>query len=145
MVPNRRPATSAMAWRGRRSGAGHGHIGWEGDLQRRLQLRDAIPSLEQRVWGTRRAVRSLRDLPHFPERVSGEHIIPTATALLDSDTDADAWLRQLLASGAGYLVIAKNDAGPHPPEIPLARADREHFRPVFEDENYVIFQVINAR
>ncbi len=90
---------------------------------------------------TRRGVQSLRDLPHFPTPVSGEQIIPTVTALLDSDTDPDEWLRQLLASGAGYLVIAKDDAGPHPPEISLARAKAEPFQQVFEDENYVIFKV----
>lgn len=92
---------------------------------------------------TRRGVRTQRDLPHFPTPVSGEQIIPTVTALLDSDTDAAGWLHQLLASGAGYLVIARDDAGPHPAEIPLAQGDRNHFQLVFEDEHYLIFRIIH--
>ncbi len=91
---------------------------------------------------TRHGVRTMQDLPHLAGPLSGEQIVPAVTDALSADTDPAEWLSRMSASGATFLFVAKDDAGPRPPEPALARANPTRFKLVFEDEHYVVFQIM---
>jgi len=80
---------------------------------------------------------TIRDLA-MPAHLSGEQITDAATAAADRAVDRDAWLRNLAAAGAQYLLVG---AGARPPEADLARGDPQHFQLIFQNEAAVVYRI----
>ncbi|HZL33989.1 MAG TPA: hypothetical protein VFC78_01685 [Tepidisphaeraceae bacterium] len=85
----------------------------------------------------------LHDFVHFPrmgDRVPGDAIVETMTAVMDGDSDRATWMANLRAAGAGWLVVAKHDLDADPPELKFAGRDSRRFVKVYEDPASVVFQ-----
>ena len=80
------------------------------------------------------------DLAHFPAPVTGEQIISVVTQLTNAGANRAGWLRRIVESGVEYLVIAKDDAGPRPPELEFV-ATTDQFKLVFDDARYAIYSI----
>jgi hypothetical protein len=86
-------------------------------------------------------VTDMRTLPRFPEPIEGEQVTPTATRLLNSQPDAETWLRRLQESRAGVLFIASIPGGGIPPELAMASQRPEHFRVIFASGAVRIYKI----
>ena len=88
-----------------------------------------------------RGVRSTRNLPHLPGRLSGEEITAAATNAANSGADELVWRSNLSDLGARFLVVSRNGAVPNPPEIPWADADPATFKKVFFNDVGVVYEI----
>jgi len=96
---------------------------------------------------TRPDVQRLHDLPAFVSPTRGEEIFGRITEIMMRNTDTQAWLRNLEASGAQYLLIVKEDAGDpsklaSPPELELVASEPQRFQRLHENEFAVIYRVL---
>jgi 4-amino-4-deoxy-L-arabinose transferase-like glycosyltransferase len=90
---------------------------------------------------TRRGIKHLQDLPALANNLSGEDIVPAASAALTVDTDADGWLARLGESGATHLVVFHHDAVDNPPELEIVAAHPERFTQVFQNPVASVYQL----
>jgi hypothetical protein len=90
---------------------------------------------------TRRGITHIHDLPPIAGRLSGEQIAPAFAAALTTDTDPDAWLAHLFASGARYLVVYLHGAAPNPPELSIVNAHPERFETLYHDDAAIIYRL----
>jgi hypothetical protein len=87
------------------------------------------------VYAPVRAGLRIQDL-HMEGTLSGEEIDEAAGAAANADADRGAWIKNLRASGAEYLV-----AGADGPEIAWADGDAGEFQVVFRNSAGVIYRV----
>lgn len=92
---------------------------------------------------TGRGVRHLHDLPHFPSPLSGNEMVAQVSAAITRDADRAAWLANLSASGAQYLIVVRPAYGPakDPPEIGFAAQEPSRFQQLFENEAAIVYRI----
>jgi hypothetical protein len=77
---------------------------------------------------TRRGVRTIADLPWLGARLSGEKLVPAAVQATTTSPDRNAWLENLKASDAKFLVIGHGDT----PEAALAKENPRQFKLIYD-------------
>ncbi|HEX9670284.1 MAG TPA: hypothetical protein VGC93_12490 [Thermoanaerobaculia bacterium] len=60
------------------------------------------------------------------------------------ELSAEAWLDNLSASGARFLLLSRSPGLPFPPELIWAQQRPDRFRPVYFDGDTVIFEVVSS-
>jgi hypothetical protein len=90
---------------------------------------------------TRPGVTNYHDLPTSNRRVTDQQIREFMAKLLTENPDHDLWLKHLLDSGAGYLLIGRQSFLADPPEQAFANADPAHFAFVRRDASGTLYQI----
>jgi hypothetical protein len=89
---------------------------------------------------TRPGVQTPADLAWLGDHLPGEQLVPAAVRATTANADRKTWLGNLQRLNVQYLVVAKSDTNPSPPELSLLAGD-PHFTRKFEDAGGVVYAI----
>jgi hypothetical protein len=81
----------------------------------------------------RRGVDDFLAFPRLGDTVPGDLIVQRMTDVMNADADRATWLENLRRSGAKYLVIARFEHEPDPPEARFVAEEPGRFEKLFDD------------